>query len=179
MERTVKSKLALSALSALAITPLFLTSGIAFAETVQEKGTDASYIGGGAAAGVTNGGQNGDAATLGYQIQGRYAIPNAPVSLRGAILASDETSAIMPMVSVDVPVMKNTNVYFGAGYSFVEDDGQPTPLGNDDAPVLAVGAETQIGSHLVIYGDTKLGIDAYQNSPASALSIQLGAGYAF
>ncbi|MGB3695516.1 MAG: hypothetical protein WA865_15745 [Spirulinaceae cyanobacterium] len=179
MERTIKSKLALSALSALVVTPLFLTPGAAFAETVNNKGTDANYIGGGAAAGITNGGQTGDAATLGYQVQGRYAVPNTPVSLRGAVLASDETSAIIPMVSVDVPVMKNTNVYFGAGYSFVEQDGQPTPLGNEDAAVLAVGAETQIGSHLMIYGDTKLGIDAYQNSPASAVSIQLGAGYAF
>jgi len=38
---------------------------------------------------------------------------------------NNETSAIMPMVSYDVPVTNNANVYL-VGYSFVEEDGKPS-----------------------------------------------------
>ncbi|PIG93011.1 outer membrane beta-barrel protein [Gloeocapsopsis sp. IPPAS B-1203] len=165
----------ISALSALVIAPI-LSAGQAAA---QPTGTNASYIGGGIAAGVTNGGQTGDAATFGGNIQGRYAIPNTPVSARGAILFSDETSAIMPIVSYDVPVFNNTNVYVGGGYSFVEQNGRPTPLGNRNSFVLTTGVETQVARDIVLYSDAKLGIRAYENSPASAVSFQAGAAYRF
>lgn len=166
----------ISALSALVIAPMFLSGGKAAA---QPSGTNASYIGGGIAAGVTNGGQTGDAATFGGNIQGRYAIPNTPVSARGAILFSNETSAIMPMVSYDVPVFNNTNLYVGGGYSFVEQNGRPTPLGNRNSVVLTTGVETQVARDIVLYSDAKLGIRAYENSPASAVSFQAGAAYRF
>ncbi|MFW6358169.1 MAG: outer membrane beta-barrel protein [Chroococcales cyanobacterium] len=180
MKGLFKSIATLSAISAVAIAPIFLSANKAYSQPVQTtRGTDANYIGAGAAAGVTNGGQDGDAATFGGNIQGRYAVRRAPVSVRGSVLFSDETSAIIPMVSYDVPVARNTNLYVGAGYSFVESDGKPTPLGNSDAPVVAVGGETQVGQNIIIYGDTKLGIEAYEDSPASAVSVQLGAGYRF
>ncbi len=178
MKFTLKSVLTLCALTATIIAPALLSAGSASA---QPKGTNANYIGGGVSAGVTNGGSTtgGDAATIGGNIQGRLTTPVSGVSARGAILFSDETSAIMPMVSYDVPVAKNTNAYVAAGYSFVESKGKPTPLGNQNAPVLSVGVESQVGDNIVLYGDTKLGINAYQNSPASAVSFQGGAGFKF
>lgn len=178
MKLTLKSVATFSALAATLLAPALLSAGSASA---QPKGTDANYIGGGISAGVTNGGSTtgGDAATLGGNIQGRITTSKAPVSLRGAVLFSDETSAIMPIVSYDVPVAKNTNVYVGGGYSFVESTGKPTPLGNQNAPVITVGAESQVGDNIVVYGDTKLGINAYQNSSASAVSFQAGAGFKF
>lgn len=176
MQPTIKSFVTLSTLAATAIAPMLLSADIAAAKPT---GTDANYIGAGVAAGVTNGGQDGDAATFGGNIQGRVTTSKAPVSLRGAVLFSDDTSAIMPIVSYDVPITNNANVYVGAGYSWVESNGQPTPLGNEDSPVVTVGAEAQLGRNLVVYGDTKVGIDAYQNSPASAVSVQLGGGYRF
>jgi hypothetical protein len=177
MKLTFKSVVSLSALTAV-IAPVLLSAGMASAKPA---GTNASYVGGGVAAGVTNGGSaaGGDAATFGGNIQGRLAAPNVPVSARGAVLFSDDTSAIMPMVSYDVPVTNNANVYVGAGYSFVESQGQPTPLGNQSAPVVTVGAEAQLGQNIVIYGDTKLGINAYRDSSASAVSVQAGAGFKF
>jgi hypothetical protein len=177
MKFSLKSAL-IAILTATSIAPALLFAGSASA---QPKGTDANYIGGGVAAGVTNGGSTtgGDAATLGGNIQGRVVVPNTPVSVRGAVLFSDETSAIMPMVSYDVPVAKNTNAYVAGGYSFVESSGKPTPLGNQSAPVVSVGVESQVGDSIVVYGDTKLGINAYQNSPASAVSFQAGAGFKF
>ena len=178
MKRAIKSVVTLCVLTATAIAPLLMSAGGASAKPA---GTDANYIGGGVAAGVTNGGSTtgGDAATLGGNIQGRLTTSKAPVSVRGAVLFSDETSAIMPMVSYDVPVTNNANVYVGAGYSFVENQGKPTPLGNQSAPVVTVGAEAQVGQNIVVYGDTKVGINAYQNSSASAVSLQAGAGFKF
>ncbi len=176
MKLTLKSIVTICALAATAIAPVLLSVSSASA---QPKGTDANYIGGGVSAGVTNGGQNGDAATFGGNIQGRVTTSKAPVSVRGSVLFSDDTSAIMPIVTYDVPVAKNTNVYVGGGYSFVESNGKPTPLGNQDAPVVTVGAESQVAKDIVIYGDTKVGINAYENSPASAVSFQAGAGFKF
>ena len=177
MKLTFKSVISLSALVATVIAPVLLFGGSTSAEP--KKGTDADYIGAGVAAGVTNGGQNGDAATFGGNIQGRLTTSKAPVSVRGSVIFSDETSAIMPMVTYDLPVAKNTNIYAGGGYSFVESNGKPTPVGNQNAPVVTLGAESQVGQNLVIYGDTKVGINAYQDSSGSAVSFQAGAGFKF
>jgi hypothetical protein len=176
MKLTLKSFFTLSALVATVIAPVLLSAGGASA---QDKGTDANYFGAGVSAGVTNGGETGDAATLGGNLSGRLTTPQVPVSVRGSVLFTDETSAIIPTVSYDLPVAKNTNLYVGAGYSFVQEKGKPTPLGNQNAPVVTVGAETQVGQNIVIYGDSKLGINAYQDSSASAVSFQAGAGFKF
>ncbi len=168
-------KLANFTTSVFLVTSIVLTTGIAMAE----PGTKANYIGVGAAAGVTNGGQTNDAANLGVNVQGRYAISEQPVSLRGALLFGDDSTAIVPNVTYDVPVAERTNVYLGAGYSFVTDEGQSTPLGNRSAAVITLGAESQVHKNVVVYGDAKWGIDAYENSSADALSFQAGVGYSF
>jgi len=176
MQLTLNLSTAIATLPALAIVPIFFSANPASAKPIV---FDGSYIGAGVSAGVTNGGQNGDAATFGGNIQGRFAVPNAPVSVRGAVLFSGENAAIMPMVSYDIPIAKNANIYAGAGYSFVEKDGKPTPLGNRSAAVLTAGAEAGITKNIVVYGDAKWGIDAYRNSKADALSFQAGLGYRF
>lgn len=182
MKRLFKSVLALSTLSALAFAPVFFPVGKASAQTFnQPTGTDASYLGGGIAVGVTDGGSPiyDDDSQFGGNVQGRFAIPNTPISARGALLFGGDTVAVMPMISYDVSVNNNTNVYLGAGYSFVADEGESTPLGNKDAVVLTTGVESQVTDKVVVYGDVKLGIDAYENSSASAASIQAGAAYRF
>jgi len=176
MQRPLNRSIAIVTLSALAIAPMIFSTNPAIAKPIV---FDGSYIGAGIAAGVTNGGQNGDAATFGGNIQGRFAVPNTPVSVRGAVLFSGENAAIMPMVSYDIPVANNANIYAGAGYSFVEKDGKPTPLGNKSAAVLTAGAEAGLTKDIVIYGDAKWGIDAYRNSNADAVSFQAGLGYRF
>ncbi|MEM9540968.1 MAG: outer membrane beta-barrel protein [Cyanobacteria bacterium P01_E01_bin.42] len=168
-----------SAIAIVTISTVAFSANTAFANGNPPSGTDASYIGAGISVGTTSGGENGDTTDLGGNIQGRFAVPNAPVSVRGAILFSDETSAIMPIVSYDIPISNNANVYVGGGYSFVEANGQATPLGNDDSVVLTAGAEAQLGDSFIVYGDTKWGIDAYEDSAADALSFQGGVGYKF
>lgn len=183
MKRIAKSVFALSTLSVLALAPVFMPAGKASAQTVKQQptGTNASYLGVGISAGVTNGGspRYNDDAQFGGNVQGRFAIPNTPISARGALLFGGDTVAVMPMLSYDVPVNNNTNVYLGAGYSFVGDKGKSTPLGNKDAVVLTTGIESQVKKKVVVYGDVKLGIDAYEDSSASAASIQAGVAYRF
>jgi hypothetical protein len=169
----------ISTLSCLALIPNLLIPQSSLALNDGEKGTKGSYLGAGISAGVTNGGQDGDAATLGGNIQARLAIPNAPISVRGAVLFSGENSAIIPMISYDLPITNSANAYFGVGYSFTVEDGKPTPLGNSDSVVLSLGGEVEVANRVMIYGDTKFGIKAYENSPASALSLQTGVAYRF
>lgn len=172
-----------SALCALVIAPVFLSSGQAIAAPLatQPTGTNASYLGAGISVGVTNGGNpgNDDDAQFGGNVQGRFAIPNTPLSARGAVLFTNKSAALMPMISYDVPVTNNANVYLGAGYSFVTNDGRATPLGNKDAVVLATGVEAQMSKNIVVYGDAKLGIDAYKDSSGEAVSLQTGVAYRF
>ena len=160
----------ISALCAIALAPVVLDANIANA---QPKGMQGSYVGAGLGAGVT------DDEVIGGNVQGRLAIPKTPVSLRGAVLFGGDAAAIMPMITVDVPIAKNTNLYLGGGYSFVTDEGDSTQLGDEDSVVLTTGVETGIGRNAVIYGDVKWGIDAYDDSSKDAVSLQLGVGYRF
>ncbi|MEO0971102.1 MAG: outer membrane beta-barrel protein [Cyanobacteria bacterium J06639_18] len=162
--------------STLVASSILLSGGIAAAKPT---GMDGSYIGAGVSAGVTNGGENNDAAVLGGNVQGRYAIPETPVSARGAVLFGGDSTAIMPMLTYDVPIADNTNVYIGAGYSFVTDEGENSPLGNRDAAVITLGAESEVSDRVVVYGDAKWGIDAYEDSSADAVSLQAGVGFRF
>jgi hypothetical protein len=177
-------KLAKLLTSTLAIASVVLSAGIASAQSTptqatQTRGTDASYLGAGVAAGVTNGGKQNDAALLGGNIQGRYAVPNAPVSVRGSVLFGGDSTAAMPMLTYDAPIAKNTNVYFGGGYSFQTDEGQASQLGNKNAPVLTLGAESEVAKNIIVYGDAKWGINAYEDSSADAVSLQTGVGLRF
>jgi hypothetical protein len=176
MLRSLKLSSTITTLVTLAIAPAILSASHASAKPITFSD---SYIGVGPSAGLTNGGQDGDAATFGGNFQGRFAVPNVPVSVRGAVLFGGENTAIMPMLSYDLPVSSTTNIYAGAGYSFVNQEGEPSPLGNKNAPVVTLGAETGVGQSIVIYGDAKLGVDAYKDSSADAFSLQAGVGYRF
>lgn len=174
MKGTLKSVLMLSALTALSMTSILFSARTASA---LPSGMSGSYIGAGVSAGVT-GDDDGDT-TFGGNVQGRFDVPTAPVSVRGAALFSDGGVALMPLVSYDLPVSPNANLYLGAGYSFVTDEDNSTPLGNQNAPVVTAGVEASVNRNLILYGDVKLGIDAYRDSSDSAVSFQVGAGYRF
>jgi hypothetical protein len=177
MKGVMKSFMTISALSALVIAPMFVSAGRASAES--QKGTDASYVGVGIAPGLTNGGQNGDAATFGGQIVGRAKMGTLPLSVRGQIDFSDQTSAITPHLTADIPVARNTNVYVGAGYRFVEKDGRPTPVGNKDGVAVVAGVESEVAKNFLVYSNATVGINAYKNSSASSVSTGFGVGYRF
>ncbi|MEP0809242.1 MULTISPECIES: outer membrane beta-barrel protein [unclassified Coleofasciculus] len=176
MNRALKSVAKISVLSALAIAPVLMSSLDASAKPT---GTRANYVGVGGSASVTNGGQDGDAAAVGGVIQGRYAVPKTPVSIRGSVQFTNETSTIIPMVTYDVPVTNKANFYVGGGYGLHESEGKPSTFGNRNAPVVTAGVEAEVAKNVVVFSDAKLGIKPYENSPASSVSVQLGVGYGF
>jgi len=171
---------AISVLSILSVVPI-VSAGTVSAQEINTdaKGLHASYVGAGVSVGVTNGGQGNDGATFGGNVQARYALPETPVSLRGAVLFTDKTVAVMPIVTYDLPIAQNTNLYAGGGYSFVTNQNAPTPLGNQNAVVLTAGVESEIVKNVVAYGDVKYGINAYKGSNSDAVSLQAGVGYKF
>lgn len=180
MPRFLKPLVTISILSSFVVAPLILSAEQAQAKP--RRGTNASYIGAGVAAGVTNGGKQGDAgdaATFGGNLSGRVKLGTLPVSARGQVLWSDDTTAIIPQVSVDAPIARGTNAYVGVGYSFVEKDGKATPLGNKDALAVTAGVESEVGKNFLIYSNATVGVDAYQDNSASAVSINGGVGYRF
>ncbi len=179
MQGLFKSLVTISALSTLVIAPLVLSANPAAAES--KRGTDASYVGAGVGGGVTNGGADNDAATFGGNITGRVKLPKLPVSARTQILWTDDTTAIVPQLSVDAPILKNTNAYLGVGYSFVEakDGTQNSSLGNKDAVAVTVGVESEVVKNFLVYSNATVGIDAYENSSASAVNVNAGLGYRF
>ncbi|CEJ48024.1 hypothetical protein [Umezakia ovalisporum] len=177
MKNILKSFVAISALSSLIVAPFIINGGEASAQV--KRGTDASYVGAGVAAGVTNGGQNSDAANFGGNLTGRVKLGNTPLSARGNVLWNDETTAVIPEVSLDLAIANGTNAFITGGYSFVEKNGLSTPLGNKDGVVVGAGVEREVANNFLVYTNAKLGIRAYENSSAAAVSINGGLGYRF
>ncbi|MEB3829781.1 hypothetical protein [Phormidium sp. CCY1219] len=179
MKSILKSAATLCTLSALMLTPI-LSGGSANAEGLQQltgkQGMSGHYLGAGVAGNANNGDDDG---TVGGNFQGRYQFRNSPVSLRGAAFINNDAAALVPMLSLDVPVTNNANVYLGGGYSLITEKGESTALGNQDAFVVTTGVEAALRQNIVLFGDAKVGFDAYENSDDAALSFQVGAGYRF
>ncbi|MBF2046216.1 MAG: outer membrane beta-barrel protein [Elainella sp. C42_A2020_010] len=167
---------ALSFLSLLTVAPTVLSGQPASAQAVIPRGMDGSYLGGGVSVGVSN--PDDDDAILGGNVQGRLDLPTVPISVRGAALFNGDNAALMPLVTYDLGVAPNTNLYVGGGYSFTVND-DASPLGNQNAPVITAGVETAIQRNLALYGDAKVGIDAFKDSNDTAVSVQVGAAYRF
>ncbi len=166
----------LSAMSTLVIAPILFHAGSAIAATVRN---DHSYIGAGLSGSVTRGGGNDEGHTFGGNVQGRFAVPNAPVSARGSVLFNGNNAAIIPTLTYDLPLTERTNLYAGAGYSFVVDHDRTSQLGNRNTPVLTAGVESRVGDRVVVYSDVKYGIKAYESNDAGAVSLQGGVGFEF
>ncbi|MFM7427132.1 MAG: outer membrane beta-barrel protein [Elainella sp.] len=169
--------LTISLLSTLAVLPALFLARPASAQVLSERGMSGSYLGGGASLGV--GDPDDNDAVFGGNIQGRLDSPRLPISLRGAALINGDNAALMPLVTYDIGVAPNTNLYVGGGYSFTVNDDEPSPLGNQDAPVITAGIETAVQRNLALYGDAKIGIDAFRDSNNTAASFQVGAAYRF
>lgn len=180
MKNILKSFLTISALSAVVIAPLMMNAGAASAQSrPTTRGTDASYVGVGVTGGLTNGGDENNAAEFGGNFTGRVKLGNTPVSARGNVIWNNETTAIIPEISVDVPIARGTNAFVTGGYSFIENNGVPTPLGNKDAVVVGAGVESEVAKNFLLYTNAKVGIRAYENSGGSAVTINGGLGYSF
>jgi len=85
--------------STLIAASILLSANIA---TAQPTGMDDNYVGVGISAGTTHGIHNNDDAVFGGNIQGRFVIPQAPVSVRGAVLFGGDAAAIVPTLTYDI-----------------------------------------------------------------------------
>ena len=177
MKNMLKSFLTISALSSLVIAPLIMNAGQASAQST--RGTDASYVGAGFAGGLTDGGDQNNEAKFGGNLTGRVRLGNTPLSARGNVIWNNETTAIIPELSVDVPIARGTNAFVTGGYSFIEQNGLPNPLGNKDAVVVGAGVESEIGKNFLVYTNAKVGLRSYENSSGSAVNLNGGVGYRF
>ncbi|MEB3293408.1 MAG: autotransporter outer membrane beta-barrel domain-containing protein [Synechococcales bacterium] len=169
-------KLSLKALTlSILTTALAGTALMTDSATAQPVRFEGSYVGAGVAGSVTGGGAGDDNPNFGGNVQGRLAVPKTPVSVRGTVLFNGNNSAVIPTVTYDMGVAKNTNVYAGAGYSFVQNDGTNSPIGNRDTAVLNLGIESQVTKGVVVYGDAKYGIKGYESGkPSVGLSAGVG-----
>jgi len=114
------------------------------------------------------------------QFQGRLDLPNSKISARGAVFLVDkEVKAVMPMLSYDLAVTNNTNIYAGAGYAFVKTPEQMTPVGDRNGVVLTTGVEAAVSDGIVIYGDAKLRLNRDRADTNPPVRVQVGAGYRF
>ncbi len=175
----MKLSLQTIALTTLVATAAIVSFSVSSASADSAKGMHKGYVGGGLSGSVTNGGTGSDGLNFGGNVQGRVVVPNTPVSVRGTVLFNGNNSAIVPTVTYDIPVAKGTNVYAGVGGAFVQNQGVNSPIGTRDSVVLNAGVESQVAKGIVVYTDAKLGINAYQGSPASAVGLSGGVGIQF
>jgi hypothetical protein len=139
---------------------------------------DGSYVGGGVTGGVLESGLANGKRTFGGNITARVALPSTPISVRGNVLFSNTNAAIVPTITYDQGISNKTNIYAGAGYSFVQNAGQTSALGNRNSVVLNAGVESEVAKGLVLYGDAKYGIKGYTNGKG-ALAVSSGVALKF
>ena len=137
-----------------------------------------SYVGIGPSFGLTEGGSTEGRKNAGV-LAVRYKLLEVPVSLRAQALLFNDTTAVVPTVSYDVPLNWQTDVYIGAGYSF-SNGGAPSPVGNKNAFAIQPGIDYSVpNSNMVIFGNAIIAFDAYRQSGGTAASIQGGVGLRF
>ncbi|MEB3337845.1 MAG: hypothetical protein VKJ46_10305 [Leptolyngbyaceae bacterium] len=174
------SKLPVARSLAATVTSLALASGFILTtqSTSLAQAAYGSYVGVGVSTGLTQGGGAYEGRQLAATITGRYKMLEFPVSLRGQALVFSGTTAIIPVVSYDVPLNWQTDAYIGAGYSFSSGDS-PSPVGNKNAFVIQPGIDYSVPeSNLVIFGNAIFAFDAYR-SGGTAASLQGGVGLRF
>jgi hypothetical protein len=182
MNRLIKSA-TLSALSVMVMGTAVLSSGAANAldPVTGKHGVRTNYIGA-TAGGSFNTVDRNDENVFAGGLQGRVTTPDIPISLRGAALFNEKAAALVPEITYDLAVSDNANIYLGGGYSFITEENELTALGNRNAPVVTLGGEMQVRDNVVIFGNGKMGIDAYNNANDDnefAFSVQAGAAFSF
>jgi len=139
-----------------------------------------SYVGIGAAFGLTEEAETGRGSGLDMVITGRYRFLRMPVSLRATAFLFDNFT-LVPTVSYDYPLTWNTDIYLGAGVSFpIGDDDEPSPIGNNTVFVLQPGIDYMFpSSRLSAFGSAIIAFGGYREGGNTAVSIQAGMGYQF
>ncbi|NER81548.1 MAG: porin family protein [Leptolyngbya sp. SIO1D8] len=138
-----------------------------------------SYVGVGAAFGLTSDADTGDGSDLSAVIAGRYRFLRVPISIRAQAFIFGDGFAFVPTVSYDYPLNWNTDIYLGAGLSFASGDN-PSPVGDRTAFVLQPGVDYMFpSSRLTLFGNAIIAFNGYRDGGNTAVSLQGGVGYQF
>lgn len=165
--------------SALAVTATVTGAALA-PEAAEAQVAYGSYVGVGAGIGVTNDAATGQGSGVQGVISGRYRLLQYPVSLRAQAFLFGGEFAFVPTVSYDVPLSWNTDVYVGAGASFVGGGNNPSIVGDKTSFVLQPGIDYLFpNSNLVAFGNAIFAFDAYRQGGNMAISVQGGVGIQF
>jgi hypothetical protein len=156
-------------------------AGIALApEAAEAQVAYGSYVGVGAGVGLTNDAATGQGSGVQGVISGRYRLLQYPVSLRAQGFIFGGEFAFVPTISYDVPLSWNTDVYVGAGASFVGGGNNPSIVGDKTSFVLQPGIDYMFpNSNLVAFGNAIFAFDAYRQGGNMAISVQGGVGIQF
>ncbi len=142
------------------------------AKPVKAQVAYGSYVGVGGTVGVSDGTQIGGVLAV------RYKLLETPISFRTQALIGEST-AVVPMVSYDVPLNWQTDAYLGAGLVLAGGDN-PSPVGNKISFALQPGVDYMVpNSNTVIFGNAIIAFDAYREKSSTALSVQGGVGFRF
>ena len=140
---------------------------VLFAKPAQAQVAYGSYVGVGPTVGISDGTQIGGVLAV------RYKLLETPISFRAQALVGEST-AVVPMVSYDVPLNWQTDAYLGAGLVLAGGD-TPSPVGDKVSFALQPGVDYMVpNSNTVIFGNAIIAFDAYRNKSDTAVSVQIG-----
>ncbi|MDB9529474.1 hypothetical protein PN498_26020 [Oscillatoria sp. CS-180] len=157
-----------------------IASGLATMQPANAQAAYGSYVGVGAAIGLTEEADTGDGGGFSGVIAGRYRFLRMPVSIRATAFIFGSSMALVPTVSYDYPLTWNTDIYLGAGISFPTGDDDPSPVGNETSFVLQPGIDYMFpNSRLALFGNAIIAFGGYREGGNTAISLQGGVGYQF
>lgn len=154
-----------------------VTWGWGTAQQATAQAAYGSYVGVGGTVGVIG----GDDRQLGGVLAVRYKLLRAPLSLRAQALIGEST-AIVPMVSYDIPLNWQTDAYLGAGVAFGSgrNSREASPVGDKTSLAIQPGIDYVIpNSRTVLFGNAIIAFDAYRDGGGTAVSVQGGVGFRF
>lgn len=111
--------------------------------------------------------------------QGRIDLTGSPISVRGKVTLGAEETTVQPIVSYDLAIARNANIYAGAGYSFVNSTGKTPVPNNQNSFFVTAGAEAAVSDKVVVYGDAQYPVDQANFKITSPTKVQVGIGFRF
>jgi hypothetical protein len=169
---------AVSSAIALGAVALSLGSMLLATPRASAQAAYGSYVGIGGSLGFTDGAA-GESSSSGGVVAVRYRLLELPISLRAQVLI-DDTIAVVPTVSYDIPLNWRTDAYIGAGVAFQDGDEDTSPIGNQTSFVIQPGIDYSFPySNFVVFGNAIIAFDAYREGGGTAASLQGGVGLRF
>lgn len=145
-------------------------------------GSPAQWFVNQATAGAQPGSATPNAAPAGLDgraLQGRLDFNHLPISVRGKITLGTEINVVQPILSYDLAIARNTNLYAGAGYSFVSSQNNHVVTSNQEAFFVTAGAEAAVSDKVVVYGDAQYPLNSSELKITAPVKVQFGLGFRF